>query len=220
MSNRKVINIRPQSKHHQWFSFLFGVFLLAVSLLMNLLFWQEYKFQLMLLMFACLILILIGYMKLSEPSISYQLSRNDVTHFHRYGNWKIMWQEVIRIGELNTMINGQYTQLPYLGIKLQSLESLADNISPRLANKLLHEQQELLILAVKNQGIYLGYGLINFEVFHLNNKIFKGPIAAWLHRTEQLSIIYGYHLFLPESSFDRELTPFLSLLKSCKNHAE
>ena len=220
MNKREVINIHPKSKHHQWFLLLLGVLLLAISLLMNLLFWHEYKFQLMLPMFACFILILIGYMKLSEPNTSYLLTRNELTLFHRHGSWQILWQEVIRIGELHSMINGQYTQLPYLGIKLQSLDTIATNISPRLANKLLHEQQELLILAVKNQEISLEDGLINFEVFHLNNKIFKGPIAAWLHRTEQLSIIYGYHLFLPDSSFDRELTPFLSLLKSCKNHAE
>jgi len=174
----------------------------------------------MFVMFICFTVTLIGCMKLSEPSISYQLTRNNMSHFHRYGNWKIAWAEVIRVGEVNTRINGQYTQLPYLGIKLKTLDNIAANISPRLASKLLHEQQELLILAVKNREISLDNGLINFEPFQLNNRIFKGPIAAWLHRAEQLSIIYGYHLFLSENSFDRELMSFLSLLKNCKTYAK
>ncbi|WP_413702166.1 DUF2982 domain-containing protein [Psychromonas sp. KJ10-10] len=35
-----------------------------------------------------------------------------------------------------------------------------------------------------------------------------------MHRSEQLAKAYGYHLYLPESSLDRDLNHFLELLKS------
>ncbi|MEL0631054.1 DUF2982 domain-containing protein [Psychromonas aquatilis] len=38
-------------------------------------------------------------------------------------------------------------------MKLSNLEHLAKNISPRLANKLIHEQQELIILAIINVSV-------------------------------------------------------------------
>ena len=125
---------------------------------------------------------------------------------------------MIRIGDIRANVLAEYQHLPYLGIRINSLENIAQSISPRLANKLLHEQQELLLLGVRNQEIDLQNGVINFDPFTLNGVTYKGPVAAWLYRTELLQKAYGYHLFLPESSFDRDLIEFLSLLKECHHY--
>ena len=141
-----------------------------------------------------------------------------IEYCHLNGKWQLQWQDIIRFGQVKADVRGEYTQLPYLGIKLKNLEHIAKSISPRLANKLIHEQQELLVLAIVNKEVGSEEDVINFEPYRLNDVIYKGPIAAWLHRSEQLAKAYGYHLFLPESSLDRDLKDFLQLLKECHNY--
>lgn len=160
----------------------------------------------------------VGLLKYLEPPVSYFITPESITYYHRSGHWHLPWQDIVRIGYIRADVQGEHIQLPYLGIKVHNLENIAQTVSPRLANKLIHEQQELLLLALKNQEIDLHNGVINFAPFNLNGVIYKGPVAAWLYRTELLHKAYGYHLFLPESSFDRGLTAFLSLLKECFNY--
>ncbi|MEO9509425.1 MAG: DUF2982 domain-containing protein [Nonlabens ulvanivorans] len=173
----------------------------------------------MLLFLTCGIVLLTGILKYSEPETSYQLTRQELCFYHRNGHWQLEWEKIVRFGQPSANTIFERINLPYIGIKLKDLAFIADNISPRLANKLIHEQRELLILAARNNEIKLESGLISFEPFTLHNKVYKGPIAAWLFRTEQLNQVYGYHLFLADSSFDRELDEFLKLLKQCKEYA-
>jgi hypothetical protein len=214
-----VLLIKPKSKNHSGFLMLLGTCLLLVSFLLNAIFWDDYKFQLMLIMFACAIILLIGILKNSEPDVSFKLTRQHLNFLHRNGYWIIKWQDITRLGQPTSRTVFDVIHLPYIGIKLKNIALIADNISPRLANKLIHEQRELLVLAAKNNEIKLDSGLISFEPYTLNNKVYKGPIAAWLFRTEQLAGVYGYHLYLPETSFDRDTQAFIKLLNDCKEHS-
>ncbi|WP_426370478.1 DUF2982 domain-containing protein [Pseudocolwellia sp. HL-MZ7] len=213
------ITIKPKTKNNGLFLIFLGVLLIFISMFINLLFWDEYKIQLMLLFLTCSIVLLTGILKYSEPEVSYKLTRQQLCLYHRNGNWQLNWESIVRLGQPSANTIFENINLPYIGIKLKDMALIADNISPRLANKLIHEQRELLILAVRNNEIKLESGLISFEPFTLNNKVYKGPIAAWLFRTEQLHQVYGYHLFLPDSGFDRKLGDFLTLLKQCKEYA-
>lgn len=196
-----------------------GGVLILVSMFFNLLYWNAYKIQLMMVFLACSIVFLAGMLKHSEPDISYKLTRQQLFFFHRNGDWSINWKDIVRIGQPTANTIFEKLNLPYIGIKLKDIAYIADNISPRLANKLIHEQRELLILAARNNEITLESGLISFDPFTLHNKVYKGPIAAWLFRTEQLNKVYGYHLYLPDSGFDRDIDAFLALLKQCKDHS-
>ncbi len=217
-SNR-LIEIVPQSKHHQLFLLTLGAILLVLCFTVNVFYWHAYKVQLMLLMFASFVVFLLGLLKLCSPNVSYQITPKKVKFIHPSGQWQLLWQDIVRIGSVNAHIQGQHYQLPYLGIKLNTLANIADHISPRLANKLLHEQQELMLLAIKSNDISAQAGLINFDIFTIKDKSYKGPIAAWLHRSEQLAQAYGYHLFLAQDSLDRDINQFIELLKQCKNHS-
>jgi len=199
---------------------LLGFILMSISMLINNFFWNDYKYQLMLILFASCMVFLTGFLKYSELDISYRLTRDKLYFYHRNGCWDITWNNIVRIGNVSSYSGFEHIQLSYIGIKLKDIELIAQNISPRLANKLIHEQRELLILAARNREIVLDSGLISFDPFILNGKTYKGPIAAWLFRTEQLASVYGYHLFLSETTFDRELDEFLQLLKQCKHYAE
>jgi hypothetical protein len=215
---QRVIQVKPNSKRNCLFLLYLGCLLLSVCLLLNLLFWDDYRIQLIFIMSAAFMVLFVGLLKFLEPPISYRITPKTICFLHRNGHWYLPWQDIQRIGNIHADIGGEHVQVPYLGISLNSLTNIAQTISPRLANKLLHEQLELLLLAVNNREIDLPEGLINFEPFQLNGITYKGPVAAWLYRAEQLHKAYGYHLFLPESSFDRGLIEFLNLLKECHHY--
>ena len=215
---QRVIQVEPNSKRNRLFLLCLGCLLLCVCLLLNLLFWDDYRIQLIFIMSASFMVLFVSLLKFLEPPISYFITPETISYYHRNGHWHLPWKDILRIGDIPADVRGEHVQLPYLGIRVNSLENIAQTISPRLANKLLHEQQELLLLAVKNHEIDLQDGLINFEPFELNGVTYKGPVAAWLYRAEELNKAYGYHLYLPENSFDRGLIEFLNLLKECHHY--
>ena len=91
-------------------------------------------------------------------------------------------------------------------------------INPGLANRLIHEQRPLITFAVMNQLLLLEQVQLNFEPYELpSGENVKGPIAAFLHHTEVLQAAYGYHLYIPDTAIDRELSEFIRLLKQCKS---
>ena len=217
-TTNRVITIHPNSKRYTHTFIWLGCISLFVFWILSLFLWQIFKIQLIFLISATLVLILIGVLKYLEPGTSLFITPKTIRYCHRHGQWALPWQDIIRFGELKADVQGEHIQLPYVGIKLNNLDHIAKSISPRLANKLIHEQQELLILAIANKEVEFEGSLINFEPYTLNEVIYKGPIAAWLHRSEQLAKAYGYHLFLPESSLDRNLNSFLKLLKKCHDY--
>lgn len=211
----KIIEITPKCKRNRYFLFCLGGGLLIISSLLNVILWEQYKIQLIFFMSVCLMVLFVAFVKFLEPPISYTMTPESIHYQHRHGQWTLPWQDIFRLGDIYIDVQGERKPLPYIGIKLTSLKNIAESISPRLANRLLHEQQELLLLALKNGQIKLPHGAINFEPFELQGTIYKGPIAAWLYRSEDLVAAYGYHLYLPENGFDRELDDFLGLLKQC-----
>lgn len=220
MSNtvNRIITIHPNSKRNARTFVWLGCLLLLIVWFVSLFLWPAFKIQLILLICAGLVVFFAGVLKYLEPGTSFFITPEMIVYCHRNGQWKIQWQDIIRVGELKADVQGEHIQLPYVGIKLNKLDNIAKSISPRLANKLIHEQEELLILAIKNKAINIEDSLINFEPYTLNKVIYKGPIAAWLHRSEQLVKAYGYHLYVPENSLDRSLNKFLTLLKKCHQY--
>ena len=214
----RVIEVKPKCKRNRLFLLCLGCLLLCICFILSHFFWVQFQLQLMVILLASFIVLLVGILKYLEPPISYLITPDGIIYHHRSGHWQLSWRDVVRIGDIRATVLAEYQHLPYLGIRINSLEKIAQSISPRLANKLLHEQKELLLLGVRNQEINLQSSAINFEPFTLNGVIYKGPVAAWLYRTELLQKAYGYHLFLPESSFDRDLIEFLSLLKDCQHY--
>ncbi len=208
------MTIRPITKRNQLFLTMFGSILLIMSLLIATFFWRDYKMQMMLIILASMVVLLSGVAKLIQPDVSFILTADRLRFFHKWGQWYTPWQNIIRIDQVQSEIHGQRAQLPYLGIKIKSLAAVAKNISPRLANKLLHEQKELLTLAVKTEQLSLEQSLLHFEPIVIEGETFKGPVAAWVHRCQILNQGFGFHLYLPEDAFDRDLDASLTLLKS------
>ena len=215
----KVLNIKPISKRNSLFLITLGTLLLGICFTLNYWFWDDFKIQLTLIMLASGVVFFIGVLKKLEPEFSIKLTPKMMIYYHRCGSWQVRWQDITRFGRVGSNMLTQRVELSFIGIRLNNIQCIADNISPRLANRLLHEQKELLAVAIRSQDITLQQAIIDFAPYTLDNKQYKGPVAAWLYRTEVLLKAYGYHLYLPEDSLDREIAEFITLLNQCKNYS-
>ncbi|QDP01398.1 DUF2982 domain-containing protein [Thalassotalea sp. PS06] len=206
-------NIRAINKRNGLFLTLLGTVLLLIMLLIGQYWWQSLKIQMIFLYMASFVVFFIGILKLREPDYSYQLDSKGLTHTHRCGRWQIDWRNIQRVGAVKPDMSTMDKRLSYTGIKLKDIRPLAETISPRLANRLLHEQKPLLIVALKHDQLNMKQAIIDFEPFKLDGKIYKGPLAAFLHRTQALDKAYGFHLFLADDTLDRHPDEFIELLK-------
>ncbi len=140
-----------------------------------------------------------------------------MSFFHQVGHWQLSWQQIQSINPLRETSGLSNIDLPYLGIRLVELASLVKQISPRLANRLIHEQKPLIAFAINHQLMSWEQSQLNFSPYQLpSSELVKGPLAAFLHHSQTLYNSFGYHLVIPESCIDRSLAEFCQLLKQCK----
>lgn len=217
-----VINIKAQSNHHALFLMLVALILTLSTLVFSQGYWRQFHLVIIFIYLCALVIFITGLAKYLEPKYSLSLSPNGITYQHRYGHWQVDWQQIQRISLIHETFGLTQVQLPYIGIRLKQLSALADHISPRLANRLIHEQKPLLAFAIRQDLLPLEQSLLNFDPFILpSGEILKGPLAAFLHHSTVLHQALGYHLFLPETAIDRELNEFCTLLIQCmKSSAE
>lgn len=211
------IIIKPIAKHNGMFLCVLGGLLLCATVLVAQFYWQIFRLAHIFVILVSLVIILVGVVKLLEPDISLYLTPDKIIFNHRYGHWQLTWQDIQNIQPVSEVIGLDREALPYIGIRLVHIDKIAKNISIRLANRLIHQQKGLIVYSVLHQLMTFEQAQINFDPFVLSNgESIKGPIAAFLHQSEQLSAAFGYHLFLPADSFDRGINEFNHLLKQCK----
>lgn len=212
-----IINIKAQANHHAVFLLLVGCILLMLTLLASQYYWQTMKLVLIFIYLVTLVIIITGLAKYFQPQFSYHITPEKLKYQHIYGNWQLSWRQIQAINPIREVCGLTTIYLPYIGIRLVNLETLAQQISPRLANRLIHEQQPLLKFAVVQQLLSLEQIQINFTPFTLQSGLnVSGPIGAFLHHCQSLQSALGYHLYLPETSMDRELNDFHQLLRQCQ----
>ncbi|TLU66245.1 DUF2982 domain-containing protein [Thalassotalea litorea] len=209
----KNLLIRAMSKRNGLFLTVLGILLFLLLLVVASFWWDSFKIQLIFLFMACFVVFFLGVLKLKEPDYSYQLDEDGLIHFHRCGSWKIYWDNIQRVGLVKPDQVTMEQRLSYTGVKLKDIQALADGISPRLANRLLHEQKPLLMVALRHGQLDMQESIINFDPYPLNGKLYRGPLGAFLHRSQALHKAYGYHLFLADDTLDRDPDEFIQLLK-------
>ena len=212
-----IINIKAQANHHAIFLILTGWILLLATLLVSQYYWHALRLVLMFLILVSLVFMVTGLAKYLQPKFSYQLTPKKLEYRHIHGKWKLAWQQIQAINPIREVYGLNTIDLPYIGIRLVNLEVLAQQISPRLANRLIHEQQPLIKFAFVQQSLSLEQVQINFSPFTLQSGLtISGPIGSFLHHCQSLKSALGYHLYLPETTMDRELNDFHKLLKQCQ----
>ncbi len=211
-----VINIKAQSSHHALFLMLVALIITFSTLVFSQGYWRQFQLVFTFIYLCSLVTFITGLAKYLEPKYSLCLNPKSIKYQHRYGHWKIDWQQIQRISLINETSGLMKIQLPYIGIRLKNVSTLADKISPRLANRLIHEQKPLVAFAMSQDLLPLGQSLLNFEPFILpSGETLTGPLAAFLHHCTLLNQALGYHLFLPETAIDRDLNEFYTLLMQC-----
>ena len=213
------INIKAKANHHALFLMLLAGVIFLITLILSQYYWRSHRLILIFIYLLALVILFTGLLKRSEPSVSIALTPEHIKYHHRHGNWTLDWQQIQNINTMKEVVGLSTVVLPYIGIRLKNLESLAEQISPRLANRLIHEQRPLLSFSVMQQLLSLEETQLNFNPYILESgNIIKGPLAAFLHHCQILQKGLGYHLYIPESSTDREIEDFCQLLKQCQRY--
>ncbi len=208
----RVLKIKAIARHHGMFITLSGCIALLLVALLCSYFWQQARFPLMFLLLASCVAIFIGLLKIAEPQHSIILNTEKISFYHRHGTWQILWQKIRNIHAVTNTVGITREELNYVGITLSSIDVLANKISLRLANRLIHEQKPLIQYAIKRNLITFQQGIINFEPFQLKNgEIIRGPLAAFLHHSQILHQAYGAHLYISANNLNSSIDSFVVL---------
>lgn len=213
--NNNIIKIKAIARHHALFISLTGfIFLLLVAWLCSY-YWQQARFPLIFMILVCLVTIFIGLLKLAEPAHSLILTPESLIFHHRHGHWQFNWQQIRNIHSVTNTVGITREELNYVGITLTSIEVIANNISLRLANRMIHEQKPLIHYCIKRQLITFEQGILNFEPYVLTHgEVIKGPLAAFLHHSEVLHQALGAHIFIAASNLNSSINDFVCLANS------
>lgn len=219
MTPLPFINIKAKANHHAIVLILLSVVICTIALIVSQYYWRSHRLILIFIYLLALVIMLTGLLKRTEPRVSFQLTPQRMQYNHRHGKWTLSWQQIQNINTIKEVVGLTTITLPYIGIRLKNIDVLAEQISPRLANRLIHEQRPLLSFSLVNHLLSLEETQLNFTPFILESgKVIKGPLAAFLHHCIILQKGVGYHLYIPESSTDREIDDFCQLLKKCQHY--
>ncbi|MGB1297588.1 MAG: DUF2982 domain-containing protein [Psychrobium sp.] len=196
------LRIKSPAPNYKQFFMVAGVVLLVLAI-MGQLWWPSLSLQFGLLCLAAVSLFFIGIAKHFEPSISLELTQQSLRYFHRYGRWKLDWENISRIHIPRFYYQLQQKETHYIGVKVIDLEKLIDNVSPRLASRIIHEHRDILALAISQGDLTTSEAQIDLTPFKMPSGFqVGGPLAPFFHQMVLLEKHYGAHLFIPFSSFN------------------
>ncbi|GGB47910.1 hypothetical protein GCM10011502_21540 [Oceanisphaera marina] len=218
---RETQHIKPMSRHNGLALTVAGLILMPVVLAVG--YWLDGQARLVLvfLFLACMIMSILGALKLREPRYSFSLSAEHLHFHHKIGGWSLHWSNIIRIDQARLHSGLNLEELPYIGIKIRDYDELLPLMTPRMVVHLLTEQRPLLAMALRH-GAISRYELQEWLVEDSHYRSSKGQdyqgLAAMLgHRMTHLRDLYGYDLLIHESSLDRDAPEFVTLLRSYLN---
>ena len=217
------IKIIAKANKNGFFLMFVSTILFFITLFISHHYWFEWRLPLITLLLISGIGFVTGLVKKLQPPFSLIISKSGISYHHSSGKWCIGWQDIQYIGRVTSTIGIDRKELPYIGIRLSSMAQLPHQVSPRLANKLIHEQKALLIWAIQEGMITVEESIINFSPYKLASKDkqirkIKGPHGLFLHQVDVLMKSFGYHLYIPSVALDRDINDFNQLLKACQQY--
>ena len=153
----------------------------------------------------------IGYSKLTEPHVMLQLDDKGVVFFHKYGQWRLPWQDLM-VAQL-VEIDGK--TLNFVGFRLSSYTEFLAGISLRLALRLIIEQRPLLVAA-------LGAGCKNGQCptsmleqlpeFKHNGISYRGVLGLFAQRMDHFRKLLQLDILIPADVVGYEAEDFCRLI--------
>lgn len=138
----------------------------------------------------------IGYSKLTEPAVMLQLDDKGVVFFHKYGQWRLPWQDLMYA----QLVEIEGKTLNFVGFRLSSYTEFLAGISLRLALRLIIEQRPLLVAA-------LGAGCKNGQCptsmleqlpeFKHNGISYRGVLGLFAQRMDHFRKLLQLDILIP-----------------------
>jgi hypothetical protein len=138
----------------------------------------------------------VGYSKLTEPDVMLQLDDKGVVFFHKYGHWRLPWQDLMYA----QLVEIEGKPLNFVGFRLSSYTEFLAGISLRLALRLLIEQRPLLVAA-------LGAGCKNGQCptsmleqlpdFKHNGISYRGVLGLFAQRMDHFRKLLQLDILIP-----------------------
>ena len=96
---------------------------------------------------------------------------------------------------------------PFLCFRVYNNDAILQTISPRLASAILFEQRQLMTMALRHerpeQADYSEYFDIPERFVSSEGRVYKGLIAVFGRRMEQMRELLGYDLYVSANDIDR-----------------
>jgi hypothetical protein len=138
----------------------------------------------------------VGYSKLNEPSVMVQLDDNGIVFFHKYGSWRLRWQDLLYAKVVE--IDGK--ALNFVGFRLSSYTEFLAGISLRLALRLLIEQRPLLVAALGSgcqNGRCPTSMLEQLPEFKHNGVSYRGVLGLFAQRMDNFRTLLQLDILIP-----------------------
>ena len=138
----------------------------------------------------------VGYSKLNEPRIMLQLDERGVVFFHKYGLWRLPWQDMSYAKVVE--IDGK--PLNFVGFRLNSYNEFLAGISLRLALRLLIEQRSLFVAAL-GAGCHNGRcptAMLEQQAeFKHDGKSYRGVLGLFAQRMNHFRTLLQLDILIP-----------------------
>ncbi|WP_438862360.1 DUF2982 domain-containing protein [Neptunicella sp.] len=161
----------------------------------------------------------IAWSKMSQPPHSLILHRDCLHYQHKYGHWKLQWQDIQRVDQPRQHNGLNQHSLNFLAIKLKSNQSVLSSISLRLASNLLLQQRHLLLHGDDENcasGQCYAENLLEKDTYTTDSGMhLTGIQAMFAQRMQRLRKNLGYDLFIEANELDRPIDEVVSLLRQC-----
>ena len=218
---QESIIIRAVSKRNGWTFTIIGVvaLLCAVALFISS---RALMGPGMVSLIFGIIFTVLGIAKLIQPEVSVELRSQGLVYHHHRGTIYLEWGNILRMDMPRSIQGFNDHELPYIGVRLNQLSLLIEDIPPRLATGLLTEQRPLLMSSLRLDGELADlerYLNSEFSPVSLDGKTYSGVQAMFSRRCEQLNAQLGYHVYIPVDCLDRTPREFLTLIREYKQRA-
>lgn len=219
---QEIIEIRSQAKRNVIVSTLIGLLgLCLASVAFSVLPKSLYLIGIFLTS-ASFVALLIAWVKYREPQFSFLLSRTSILYRHRYGEWRLSWDNIQRVDVPKVTSGIEHVPLDMVAIKIKDYSVFLNEVSPRLMSNTLMEQRSLLfhdMPASKDcaTGSCHSDDMLEHDYFKDTNGIeYKGMQAMFGNRMAKLRARLGYDIFVAGSELDRPELEFVELLRQCQ----
>jgi hypothetical protein len=169
---------------------------------------------------AAIVAIMLGFLKSQQPYYSIEMSPQRLVYYHKFGEFLLEHHNFHSSGVPSVTQGVETLELNVVGIKLKDIDVFLSDLTPRLAGKLLIEQRNIFLQAVKihcSNGNCPSEWLIEEANYTSpSGQAYSGLMAMFANRMQNFKTLTGYDLMLPANVLDRDIWQFATVMNRWK----